>query len=360
MNNFAIQNIFSIKSKWYLHVIYWLFATALIFFVFSNRNYDLQIRITLVSILILASYFITLLLNNYIIPTFLFKAKMFLFSYLILVIFIVFLWIITLLIFLILTYSAFYLPNLIIPNKDDLIILIVGNYLIIILAVVIHFVKESYRRLIEKNNLEEQKQLTEIKLKEANLKLLQGQIHPHFLFNMLNNLYGLVNENVDDSRNVIMKLSELLDYMLYECDKPWVNLNKELKFIKDYIDLERIRHDEDFNVNINFPNIKEEILIAPLILFPFVENAFKHGFHYQEGSFINMRFDVVNNQVIFNIENSIVKGSKDKYLNQEGKGIGLKNIKERLKLIYRNNYQLEIVEESDKYRVILQIDLNYE
>ena len=88
------------------------------------------------------------------------------------------------------TYSAFYLPNLIVPQKDDLIILIVGTYLIIILAAVIHFVKESYRKLVEKNSIEKQKQLAEIKLKEANLKLLQGQIHPHFLFNMLNNKCG--------------------------------------------------------------------------------------------------------------------------------------------------------------------------
>ena len=83
MDHFNIQNIFSIKSKWYLHLAYWLFAAVLMYFVFSNRNYDLNIRIVLVGILILASYFTSLLLNNYIIPKFLFQAKMFIFSYLI-------------------------------------------------------------------------------------------------------------------------------------------------------------------------------------------------------------------------------------------------------------------------------------
>ncbi len=357
MHNFNIQNIVSVKSRWYWHILYWLFATVLMYFVFSNRDYDLQIRIVLVSILILASYFITLLLNNYIIPTFLFKAKMFIFSYLIFAIFIISLWIITLLIISVVTYSAFYLPNLIVPNRDDLIILIVGTYLIIILAAVIHFVKESYRKLVEKNVIAEQKQVTDLKLKEANLKLLQGQIHPHFLFNMLNNLYGLVNENKEASRELIVKLSDLLDYMLYECDKPIVSLKNEVNFIKNYIELERIRHDKDFNVNTNFPKLKSEILIAPLILFPFVENAFKHGFNHPERNFINIELDMNNDQLNFKVENSITGATNDRYLKQEGKGIGLRNSKDRLELIYKGQYKLDISTEQDVYKVNLEIDL---
>lgn len=360
MDSFNTQNIFSIKSKWYLHLAYWLFAAALMFFIFSNRNYDLQMRIVLVGILILASYFTTLLLNNYIIPTFLFKAKTFMFIYLILAIFIIFLWIITLLIYLVVTYSAFYLPNLIIPNKNDLIILIVGTYLIIILAVVIHFVKEAYRKLIERNDIARQKQATDLKLKEANLKLLQGQIHPHFLFNMLNNLYGLVKDDVNTSREVIVKLSDLLDYMLYECDKPFVKLDKELEFIKNYIELERVRHDENFNVVIKFSDIQNDIQIAPLVLFPFVENAFKHGFHNPVENYIFMSLELSENKLQFEIKNSVTNQKIDKYLKQEGKGIGLNNIKERLELIYKNKYQLDIVEKSHEYFVKLNIDLRDE
>ncbi|MDY6800085.1 MAG: histidine kinase [Bacteroidota bacterium] len=137
---------------------------------------------------------------------------------------------------------------MLVPSRNDIVILVTGSYLFVIIAVVIHFIKESYRRLVEKNELAEQKKVTDLKFKEAKLKLLQAQIHPHFLFNMLNNLYGLVNESVDNSRDVIMKLSELLDYMLYECDKPKVRLNKEIRFINNYIELERIRHDEHFNL----------------------------------------------------------------------------------------------------------------
>ena len=360
MDNLTFQHIVSIKSKWYLHVIYWLFAAMLMFFVFSNRDYDLQIRIVLVGILIMASYFTSLLLNHYIIPKFLFKAKFFLFSYLILALFVIFLWIITLLIYLVVTYSAFYLPNLIIPDQGDLIILIVGTYLIIILAAVIHFIKESYRKLVEKNELAEQKKVTDLKFKEAKLKLLQAQIHPHFLFNMLNNLYGLVNESVDNSRDVIMKLSELLDYMLYECDKPKVRLNKEIRFINNYIELERIRHDEHFNVKTSFPDLKDDILIAPLILFPFVENAFKHGFQDSGNSFINIQLSVDNNSLEFNVENSLNKQTEDKYLKLEGKGIGLKNIKERLELIYKDNYLLDVTSIDRKHLIRLKLTIENE
>lgn len=358
MDNFNIQNIVSLKSKWYLHVAYWMFATVLMFFVFSNRNYDIQIRIVLVSILIMASYFTVLLLNNYIIPKFLFQDKIFIFSFLILAIFIIFLWIITLLIYLVVTYTAFNLPYQIIPNRDDLIILIVGTYLIIILAAVIHFVKESYRKLIERNNIAQQKQITELKLKEANLKLLQGQIHPHFLFNMLNNLYGLVKDDVNTSREVIVKLSDLLDYMLYECDKPYVPIEKEIKFIASYIELERVRHDENFNVHMTYQNVDMNNLIVPLILFPFVENAFKHGFNDPDKNFIDINISQLDNTLHFEIINSITENTKDKYLNQEGKGIGLKNIQDRLDLIYKDKYELHIIEKNNKFIVKLNLKSN--
>jgi LytS/YehU family sensor histidine kinase len=266
-------------------------------------------------------------------------------------------WLISFSVILILLYSGYYLPSLIVPQQDDILILIAGNYLVVIMAVVIHFIKESYRRLIEKDSIEKQKQLTELKLKEANIKLLQGQIHPHFLFNMLNNLFGLVKEDMESSRVVIMKLSDLLDYMLYKCDKPLVDLENEIKFIKDYIDLERIRHDENFNVTFNFPKSIRNVDIAPLVLFPFVENAFKHGFHDPKNSFINIELNINEEKLIFEIENSLSNEINDKYLNQEGKGIGLKNIKERLELIYQNKYELDITSIENIFKVKLEIDL---
>ncbi len=358
MEDQKILNLFTIKSNWKWHILYWVFSACVMFFLFSNKDYNLQIRLSLVIFLITVSFLITLLINRYLIHRYLFTGKLFLFTYLIIAIFIVTFWLISFSVILILTYSVLKLPDMLIPSRSEIVILVTGNYLLVIIAVVIHFIKESYRRLVEKNNLEKQKQLTEIKLKEASLKLLQGQIHPHFLFNMLNNLYGLVKENTESSREVIIKLSGLLDYMLYECDKQKVLLKDEIVFIKNYIELERVRHDENFNVKINFPKELNDIKIAPLILFPFVENAFKHGFHNADESFIQIELFIDLNKLHLNIENSVVKIQKDKYLNQEGKGIGLKNIKERLELIYKDKHKLDIINDENTFKVNLEINLS--
>lgn len=358
MDDNKIYNLGIKKAKWIAHIIYWLIAACLLFFVFSNRNYDYNIRLILVSFIIIISYVVVYLVNYFFIPKFLFAGKTWIFIYVILGIFITILWLVLYSSIINVIYSAYLTPNIMLPQKDDIIILVSGNYLVIIFATVIHFIKESYRRLIEKNDIEKQKQLAEIKLKEASLKLLQGQIHPHFLFNMLNNLYGLVKENTDSSREVIMKLSELLDYMLYECDKPNVCLKSEAEFIRNYIELERIRHDESFNVRFNFSDQRTDTQIAPLILFPFVENAFKHGLHDPENSFIYIDLKVNDNKIQFKIENSISDVKKDRYLKQEGKGIGLRNIKERLELIYKDKFLLDISCNQNNYKADLEIELS--
>lgn len=355
------QKIYSLvisKSKWIAHVVYWLVAACLLFFIFSNRGYDYNIRLVLVGFIITISYLVTYTINNFLIPKYLFSGKFLIFIYFILSVFVAILWLIFYSLILIVIYNVYNQPHIMVPQKDDIIILVTGSYLIIIFAAVIHFIKESYRRLIEKDDIEKQKQITELKLKEANLKLLQGQIHPHFLFNMLNNLYGLVKENTDTSRDVIVKLSDLLDYMLYECDKSEVELKSEIEFINNYIELERVRHDEHFNVETNFPNDIEGYMISPLIFFPFVENAFKHGFNNPNESFIHMELSINSGKIKFSIENSGFITNADKYLNQEGKGIGLKNIKERLELIYRDRYKLEIYDGEKNYKIFLEIDLS--
>lgn len=219
--------------------------------------------------------------------------------------------------------------------------------------------KYSFRViLVEKNRVEKEKHQTELKLKEAKLKLLQGQIHPHFLFNMLNNLYGLVKDDVNTSRDVIVKLSDLLDYMLYECDKPQVSLHHEIRFIENYIELERIRHDKNFNVNMSCQEFNHKALIAPLILFPIVENAFKHGFNDPVKNYIDIKINLTGDILIFEVTNSISEQKNDRYLKQEGKGIGLKNIRERLDLIYKDRSSLEITESNKEFKVTLNLELH--
>jgi len=358
MEGKKIHTIYTYKNKWIGHILYWLMATLLMFFIFSNRNYDLQIRIVLAGLLVVASYLTTMAVNQYMIPKLLFQGKTFRFIYFLFALFILTLWIISLAVFSIVLYSAYQLPDAIIPSRSDVIILITGHYLIVIMAAVIHFIRESYQRYIEKIQLAEQKKETEIKFKETRLKLLQGQLHPHFLFNMLNNLYGLVKYDTAISQKVILKLSELLDYMLYECDKEKIKLSKEIHFINNYIELERIRHDEDFNVETDFPKETNNIKIAPLILFPFVENAFKHGFKDLSENYIRIKLNTTNSHLIFHIENSISEAKKDKFLNQENNGIGLKNIKERLNLIYKNKHKLNVDTDENTYKIYLDLNLS--
>ena len=358
MENKEIYNLVLKKNNWIGHIIYWLISAILMFFIFSSREYDFNIRLILVSLIVLFSYIITYIINNYLTPRYLFTGRIWIFGYIVFLIFAAILWFLLYSSIVIVIYNAYNVTHLIVPKKNDIIMLVTGNYLIIVLAAVIHFVKESYRKLIERNDIAEQKQITDLKLKEANLKLLQVQIHPHCVFNMLNNLYGLVNENIDDSRNLIIKLSDLLDYMLYECDKPFVNINSEIKFIENYIELERIRHDENFNVKFKYKEIHNEVLIAPLILFPFVENAFKHGFKDFVENIIDIKIDLIENELEFEITNSLSEQKTDKYLKQEGKGIGLRNIQDRLNLIYKDNYELEINETNKEFTIKLNLKLN--
>ncbi|MBS3774434.1 MAG: histidine kinase [Bacteroidales bacterium] len=350
-----INTLLTVKNNWIGHTIYWMVAAFLMFFIFSNRNYDVQIRLALVGLLIITSYLISMAVNNYLIPKLLFQGKIKLFIYSLFAVFILTLWLITLSIILILLYSLNYLPEAVTPTREDLLILISGNYLVVILAAVIHFISESYSRMLEKQKVEMQKQETEEKLKEVHLQLLQGQLHPHFLFNMLNNLYGLVKEDTKASREVIIKLSDLLDYMLYECNKNEIELTEEIQFIQNYIELERLRHDEDFNVRFDFPENPGKVKIAPLILFPFVENAFKHGFRNTENNAIHIELKTDEEKLIFRVSNNASESSSDPYLNQENKGIGLKNSRERLNLLYKDKYKLNIEQQNQTYSVHLEI-----
>lgn len=334
---------------------FWIFAAALLFLIFSNREYNLYIRIVLVALVSLIGFSSSILVNQVLIPRYLFRKKRFWFYYLLTAVFLVSLWIILVTVVIILLFSMNYLPEAVIPDRKDVTILLTGNYLMVILAGIIHFIQESYQQQLEKKQLEQIKREMEFKLREARLKLMQDQIHPHFVFNMLNNLYGLVSEDAAQSRRIILKLSDLLEYMLYECNEPLIPLKKELVFIQNYIELERIRH-VDFQVTVDFPEQPGAMEIAPLVLFPFVENAFKHGLNNTPDSFIHISLTTDNKTLYFSVENSNLRSAQ--YSSDPGKhGIGLKNVQERLSLVYGDNYDLQIDENEDIYQINLKIPI---
>jgi len=194
----------------------------------------------------------------------------------------------------------------------------------------------------------------ELKLRETELKLLKGQIQPHFLFNTLNNLYSLSLQNSDKTSEVVIKLSDLLSYIIYDCRSEKVKLEEELEFIKNYIDLEKIRYDESLKVNLIIEGDFHEKFIAPMLLQTFIENSFKHGANKIIGiSWINILITCSNDILIFKVENNKV-GSND--FNSR-LGVGVDNAKKRLLLLYPDKHKLEITETDDVYSVFLEIQI---
>ncbi len=200
------------------------------------------------------------------------------------------------------------------------------------------------------NNQQKYLQLNEQK-KTTELATLKQQLNPHFLFNTLNNLYSLSVTKSDEAPEVIEKLSEMLDHMLYGCNDQFVSLHKEIELIENYLALEKIRYSD--RVAITFTkNETNDVLIAPLILLTFVENSFKHGVSQElEKATIQIEISIKDRYIYFEISNSI---ATNKVLSNK-QGIGLKNVKKQLELLYDNAHSLEIKEEKDRFYISLKL-----
>ena len=193
---------------------------------------------------------------------------------------------------------------------------------------------------------------------QAELKFLKAQVHPHFLFNTLNNLYALTLKQSKDAPEVVLKLSDLLNYMLYDCSADSILLKKEVKLLKDYIDLERIRYGNQLTVNVNIKGQLGSIHLSPLLLLPFVENAFKHGVSEAlDESWIDIDLTVGKENLTLKVENSksMLESEQDRF--EYKKGIGLTNVKRRLEILYPEAYELVIHESSDSFLVVLKLSL---
>lgn len=188
---------------------------------------------------------------------------------------------------------------------------------------------------------------------KAELELLKTQVNPHFFFNTLNNLYSLTVKHSDEAPKVILKLSEMMRYSIYEGKKDFVPLKDELTYLQNYLDLHLIRYHKKVDVSFTH-HIDEDDLVAPLLFIILLENALKHGVESQSNdAYIHMKLSSESGQVKFSIENNFDGSDKN-----EPRGIGLSNLKQRLKLIYPNKHQLEVVNERNIFRVNLDIDLN--
>jgi len=227
---------------------------------------------------------------------------------------------------------------------------IVLNYQIPATAAAIYMFKRWYLIQQYSSNLEKEKL-------EAELKFLKSQIHPHFLFNTLNNLYALTLKKSNLAPDMVIQLSNLLEYMLYTGKESEVRLNDELNQIRGYIDLEKLRFGKRLQISLDIDKKIDGLLIAPLILLPFVENSFKHGpGNDLKSPFIAIKAEMKYRTLHFSISNSYSNdtGRFEEYTER----IGLKNVRRRLELIYPQKHQLKIKQEHDIFTVDLRLELN--
>jgi hypothetical protein len=188
---------------------------------------------------------------------------------------------------------------------------------------------------------------------QTELKLLKSQINPHFLFNSLNNIYALSSINTEKTQQSISYLSDMLRYVLYECEKPLVSVKKEIDYIENYIKLFSLKSSKPYPIKTTFNGTYTNNKIAPMLLIPFVENAFKHSnIEKIEGTFINLSIGEHKNSLIFKIENTVSETSI--YKDAVG-GIGLENVKKRLNILYPDNHQLVINESNGVFKVELNL-----
>lgn len=202
---------------------------------------------------------------------------------------------------------------------------------------------------------EKQKQLLTQEKLSTELSYLKSQINPHFLFNTLNNLFSLARKNNDlETANGISQLSKMMRYMLYEGDVEKIPLSKEIDYIENYIQLQKLRFhkEDDITINVDVKGNADNFMITPLILVSFIENAFKHGIRIQNPSKIEIQFNIEKETLCFNIKNTKHKHQ----LNKEYSGFGLANVKNRLNLLYSNNHILNIIETESIYEVDLKLN----
>ena len=217
-------------------------------------------------------------------------------------------------------------------------------------ALSIKFLKQWYKEKQHVREIEQQKT-------KAELNLLKSQIHPHFLFNTLNNLYAHVLEQSPKAPDILLKLSSLLRFMIYESYSPYIPLHQELSLIHQYIDLEHLRYGNRLDVSFQIEGDLADKKIAPLLFLPLIENAFKHGVSQQlDQCWISLNVHVDNNQLDFKLINS--KVSEVQITDQPFRGIGIENVKKRLELIYPNQHQLSIISEKEIFMVNLQLELD--
>lgn len=204
----------------------------------------------------------------------------------------------------------------------------------------------------------EKKEL-EYKTTQTELNFLRSQINPHFLFNTLNNLYALTLKKSDTAPETVLKLSEIMRYMLYECNERKVLLSKEINYLKNYIELEKLRLHDSFDIKVEINGEVGTHKLSPLLLTPFIENAFKHGITQQLiKGYIHVILNISDDWLELIIKNSKQQNGPIEKPKKKSGGIGLQNVKRRLEILYPKTHELNIENKLNEYNINLKVKLD--
>lgn len=348
MKKFLLQKLGQVV----LHIIFWcgvlLFYTYLFSADKNDFRYVLSFSLFLMPITIATTY-----VSIYkLIPDYLIQRRYLFFSLYCFYTLVISTYLIVTSVF----FGLIYLPDLefsnMAPIRRNIVFVAISVYVVVILVSAFKSLKLNLKHTEETKELDNKILETQLKLKEQELNYLKMQIHPHFLFNTLNTIYSFALKKADETPEMILKLSNLLDYLLYQVDRPFVMLTEEINHINDYIELEKIRFNDKLMVSFKIYKTSENLKIAPMILLPFIENSFKHG-TIKNGK-LNILIDIrCKDEIIwFTIENTNFS------IEDSQKGIGLENIKKRLEILYTNNYTLKIENKNDLFKVILKLNVH--
>ncbi|MBX2944324.1 MAG: histidine kinase [Cyclobacteriaceae bacterium] len=224
------------------------------------------------------------------------------------------------------------------------------------LSIVIFYLTFAVTLYLSKQWYLQQTLLRKIELEKLNTELeyLKAQINPHFLFNSINTIYFLIDKQNKEARETLAAFSDMLRYQLYECNGADIPIEKEISYLKNYIDLQRLRKGDNHQIAFRYSPDVKNFTIAPLLLIPFVENAFKHVSHFTDKpNTIDIDLDKKDNSFYLNITNTI----DDKKAPTEDSGIGLRNVKRRLELLYPGRYTLLINKTPEQFEVKLELNL---
>ncbi len=333
------------QKPWLLHVLFWMLVyTMMLTAGPSNGTSILEIVRKLINI---AFYILVVYVNlGYLIPRFLSQKNFMTYCLLLLAMVAVFTPIEVLLLYI--TYEEVEPREFLVMNQQYIFLLL---FMIAGGSTVIKIISDWQRHQRDRKDLETQRMQSEI-------KFLKSQINPHFLFNTLNSLYALTLKKSDKAPEIVIKLSEMMRYMLYECNERRVPLQKEVNYIENYLAMEKLRQSGQADIQFKVEGQITDQTIAPLIFIPFLENSFKHGLNHQiSDGYVHVVMKVLDEKLLLRILNSKPNHST-KSLEKHNGGIGLANVRRRLSLLYPNQYKLDIEDSEKEHIVELSLDLS--